>query len=433
MLYYLFKYLHDTFGLSGSRLFQYITFRASLAIILSLIISMLIGRRVIEWLRKMQIGESVRDLGLQGQVEKKGTPTMGGVIIIAAIVIPTLLFARLDNIYVILLLISTLWMGGIGFLDDYIKVFKKDKEGLRGKFKIIAQVVLGLVVGCVLYFHPSVKVRDFDNVFEYQIKKDGTVDWDNPIKVFSSANVMYEDKGIIVGDKFLSHETKALKTNVPFFKNNLLDYSYFLKPFTNDYQKWGWIIFIPFVIFIITAVSNAATLTDGIDGLAAGVSVIILVTLAIFAYVSGNIKIADYLDVLYIPNSGEVVIVCAALIGATIGFLWYNSFPATVFMGDTGSLMLGGVIATVSLIVRKELLIPVLCGIFVVENLSVMIQVSYFKYTKKKYGEGKRIFKMAPLHHHFQKSGYHEAKIVLRFWIVSILLAVITFITLKIR
>ncbi|MEN9448033.1 MAG: hypothetical protein RJA25_1323 [Bacteroidota bacterium] len=433
MLYYLFKYLHDTFGLSGSRLFQYITFRASLAIILSLIISMLIGRRVIEWLRKMQIGESVRDLGLQGQVEKKGTPTMGGVIIIAAIVIPTLLFARLDNIYVILLLISTLWMGGIGFLDDYIKVFKKDKEGLRGKFKIIAQVVLGLVVGCVLYFHPSVKVRDFDNVFEYQIKKDGTVDWDNPIKVFSSANVMYEDKGIIVGDKFLSHETKALKTNVPFFKNNLLDYSYFLKPFTNDYQKWGWIIFIPFVIFIITAVSNAANLTDGIDGLAAGVSVIILVTLAIFAYVSGNIKIADYLDVLYIPNSGEVVIVCAALIGATIGFLWYNSFPATVFMGDTGSLMLGGVIATVSLIVRKELLIPVLCGIFVVENLSVMIQVSYFKYTKKKYGEGKRIFKMAPLHHHFQKSGYHEAKIVLRFWIVSILLAVITFITLKIR
>jgi phospho-N-acetylmuramoyl-pentapeptide-transferase len=289
------------------------------------------------------------------------------------------------------------------------------------------------VVGCVLYFHPSVKVRDFDNVFEYQIKKDGTVDWDNPIKVFSSANVMYEDKGIIVGDKFLSHETKALKTNVPFFKNNLLDYSYFLKPFTNDYQKWGWIIFIPFVIFIITAVSNAANLTDGIDGLAAGVSVIILVTLAIFAYVSGNIKIADYLDVLYIPNSGEVVIVCAALIGATIGFLWYNSFPATVFMGDTGSLMLGGVIATVSLIVRKELLIPVLCGIFVVENLSVMIQVSYFKYTKKKYGEGKRIFKMAPLHHHFQKSGYHEAKIVLRFWIVSILLAVITFITLKIR
>jgi phospho-N-acetylmuramoyl-pentapeptide-transferase len=433
MLYYLFKYLQEAFGLTGSRLFQYISFRASMAIILSLIISMLIGKRIINWLRKMQIGESVRDLGLEGQIQKKGTPTMGGVIIIAAIVIPTLLFARLDNIYVILLLISTIWMGAIGFLDDYIKVFKKDKEGLRGKFKILAQVVLGLVVGSVLYFHPAVKVRDFDNVFIYKIDKDGEINWDKPEQVVSSASVMYENVGIRVGDEYLSHETKALKTNIPFFKDNLLDYSYFLKPFTKDYQKWGWIFFIPFVIFIITAVSNAANLTDGIDGLAAGVSVIVLTTLAIFAYISGNVNIADYLNVLYIPNSGEVVIVCAALIGATIGFLWYNSFPASVFMGDTGSLMLGGVIATVSLIVRKELLIPVLCGIFFLENLSVMMQVGYFKYTKRKYGEGRRIFKMAPLHHHYQKEGYHEAKIVLRFWIISILLAVITFVTLKIR
>jgi phospho-N-acetylmuramoyl-pentapeptide-transferase len=403
-----------------------------MAIILSLVISMLIGRRIIRWLRKMQIGESVRDLGLQGQVEKKGTPTMGGVIIIAAIVIPTLLFARLDNVYVILLLVSTLWMGAIGFLDDYIKVFKKDKEGLRGMFKILAQVVLGLVVGFVLYFHHSVKVRDFNTVFEYKIEN-GKIDWNNPNKEYSTAKAMYEGKGIIVGDKFLSHETRSLKTNIPFLKDNLVDYAFFLKPFTDNYQKWGWLIFIPIVIFIITAVSNAANLTDGIDGLAAGVSVIVLITLAIFAYVSGNVKIADYLNVLYIPDSSEVVIVCAALIGATIGFLWYNSFPATVFMGDTGSLMLGGVIATVSLIVRKELLIPILCGIFFVENLSVMLQVGYFKYTKRKYGQGRRIFKMSPLHHHYQKSGYHEAKIVLRFWIISILLAVITFVTLKIR
>lgn len=433
MLYYLFKYLQENFGLSGSGLFQYISFRASMAIILSLVISMLIGRRIIRWLSKMQIGESVRDLGLEGQVQKKGTPTMGGVIIIAAIVIPTLLFARLDNVYVVLLLISTIWMGAIGFLDDYIKVFKKDKEGLRGMFKILAQVVLGLVVGFVLYFHNSVKVRDFNTVFEYNIDKEGKIDWNNPNKEYSVATAMYEGKGIVVGDKFLSHETRSLKTNVPFLKDNLLDYAFLLKPFTDNYQKWGWLIFIPIVIFIITAVSNAANLTDGIDGLAAGVSVIVLITLAIFAYVSGNVKFADYLNVLYIPDSSEVVIVCAALIGATIGFLWYNAFPATVFMGDTGSLMLGGVIATVSLIVRKELLIPILCGIFFVENLSVMMQVGYFKYTKRKYGEGRRIFKMSPLHHHYQKSGYHEAKIVLRFWIISILLAVISFVTLKIR
>lgn len=432
MLYYLFKYLEEQFDMAGAGLFQYITFRAAMAILLSLIISMIIGRGVIRWLRRMQIGESVRDLGLHGQIEKKGTPTMGGLIIIAAIVIPTLLFARLDNVYVVLLLLATVWMGAIGFLDDYIKVFKKDKEGLRAKFKLLAQLVLGLIVGCVLYFHSSVKVRDFDHVFIYNVEN-GKIDWDKPEQVVPSGTVMYESIGTRVGDQYLSHETRALKTNIPFLKDNLLDYSYLLKPFTNDYHKWGWIIFIPFVIFIITAVSNAANLTDGIDGLASGVSVIVLITLAIFAYVSGNVKIADYLNVLYIPDSAEVVIVCAAMIGACIGFLWYNAFPAQVFMGDTGSLMLGGAIATIALIVRKELLIPVLCGIFFAENLSVMLQIAWFKYTKKKYGEGRRIFKMAPLHHHYQKAGYHESKIVIRFWIVSILLAVLTFITLKVR
>ena len=431
MLYYLFKYLKEHYDFVGAGLFQYITFRASMAILLSLVISMIIGRGIIKWLRKQQIGESVRDLGLEGQIQKKGTPTMGGIIIIAAILVPTILFARLDNVYVWLLILATVWMGGIGFLDDYIKVFKKDKEGLRGRFKIIAQVVLGLVVGTVLYFHPSVKVRDFNNVFVYQYN-DGKIDFREPVETQHASKILYENQGVHQGDYFYSHETKTSKTNVPFFKDNLMDYAYVLKPFVKDYHKWGWIIFIPVVIFIITAVSNAANLTDGIDGLASGVSAIVLVTLAIFAYVSGNIKIADYLNVLYIPNSGEVVVVCAALIGACIGFLWYNAFPAQVFMGDTGSLMLGGVIATIALIVKKELLIPVLCGVFVAENLSVMIQVSYFKYTKKKYGEGRRIFKMAPLHHHFQKMNYHESKIVTRFWIVSILLSVLTFLTLKI-
>ena len=432
MLYHFFKYLEDNYDFFGAGLFQYISFRASMSIILSLIISMIIGRSIIKRLQIMQIGESVRDLGLEGQIQKKGTPTMGGVIIIASIIIPTLLFARLDNIYVILLILATLWMGAIGFIDDYIKVFKRDKEGLRGKFKILAQVVLGLIVGCVLYFHQGVKVRDYNNVFVYDYNN-GNIEWNNPKQTIPTADVMYENIGTRVGDDFLSHETKALKTNVPFLKDNLLDYAVILKPFTDDYQKWAWLIFIPIVIFIITAVSNAANLTDGIDGLASGVSAIVLVTLAIFAYVSGNIKFADYLNVLYIPNSGEIVIVSAALIGACIGFLWYNAYPAQVFMGDTGSLMLGGVIATIAIIVRKELLIPILCGVFFAENLSVMIQVAYFKYTKKRFGEGRRIFKMSPLHHHYQKLGYHESKIVMRFFIVSILLAVVTFVTLKLR
>ncbi|MBK8352356.1 MAG: phospho-N-acetylmuramoyl-pentapeptide-transferase [Saprospirales bacterium] len=434
MLYHLFKFLeqHDI-DIPGGGLFQFITFRGAMSVLLSLIISVVIGKRVIRRLQKMQIGESVRDLGLEGQVQKKGTPTMGGVIIIAAIVIPTLLFARLNNVYVILLLVSTLWMGSIGFIDDYIKVFKKDKEGLRGKFKILSQVVLGLIVGCTLYFHPDVKCRDFNNVFIYKVDKDNKIDWNNPEEVVPTASVMYENIGTRVGDEYLSHQTKALKTNLPFIKDNLLDYTYLLKPFTKNYQKWGWIIFIPFVIFIIAAVSNAANLTDGIDGLASGVSIVVMMTLAVFAYVSGNIKLADYLNVLYIPDSAEVVIVCASIVGACIGFMWYNAFPATVFMGDTGSLMLGGVIATVALIVRKELLIPVLCGIFFAENLSVVIQVGYFKYTKRKYGEGRRLLKMSPLHHHYQKLGYHESKIVTRFIIVSVLLAIITFVTLKVR
>lgn len=431
MLYYLFKYLKEHYDFVGAGLFQYISFRASMAIILSLIITMIIGRGIIKWLRKQQIGESVRDLGLEGQTQKKGTPTMGGIIIIAAILIPTLLFAKLDNIYVLLLILTTVWMGGVGFIDDYIKVFKRDKEGLKGRFKIIAQVLLGLIIGAVLYFHPSVKVRDFNNVFVYKYEN-GRVNWREPIEVKPTTKILYESQGVQDGEYLYSHETKTSKTNVPFFKDNLLDYGYVLKPFVNDYHKWAWIIFIPMVIFVLTAVSNAANLTDGIDGLASGVSAIVLITLAIFAYVSGNIKIADYLNVLYIPNSGEVVVVCAALIGACIGFLWYNAYPATVFMGDTGSLMLGGVIATIAIILKKELLIPVLCGIFLVENLSVMIQVSYFKYTKKKFGEGRRIFRMAPLHHHYQKMGYHETKIVTRFWIVSILLSVLTFLTLKV-
>lgn len=435
MIYHIFDFFQKQYDITGGELVKFISFRAAMAILLSLVISMIIGKSVIKWLQKMQIGESVRDLGLDGQIQKKGTPTMGGVIIIAAIVIPTLLFAKLNNVYVILLLIATLWMGAIGFIDDYIKVFKKDKEGLRGKFKILAQVILGLIVGLVLYFHKDVRVKDFNAVYEYNINPvtNDVDNWKEPVAVSSSSTIMYKDKGLRVGDKFLSHETQAVETNVPFFKNNQLDYAKILKPFVKDYTKWGWIVFIPIVIFIITAVSNAANLTDGIDGLASGVSAIVVITLAVFAYVSGNINLADYLNILYIPESGEVVIICAAIIGACIGFLWYNAFPAQVFMGDTGSLMLGGVIATIALIVRKELLLPVLCGVFVAENLSVIVQVAYFKYTKKKYGEGRRVLLMSPLHHHFQKKGMHESKIVTRFWIVSILLAVITFVTLKIR
>lgn len=431
MLYHIFKYLEEHFNLTGAGLFQFITFRAAMAILLSLIISLVVGKSIIKRLSKAQIGETVRDLGLDGQVEKKGTPTMGGIIIILSILIPALLFARLDNVYVLLAIFATIWMGMIGFLDDYIKVFKKDKEGLSGKFKIMAQIGLGLVVGCTLFFNDNVKVRDYNHIYTYKMENGKPVG--EPIDKEPSLGVFYEKGGVEQDGFYYSHDTRSAETNVPFLKNNALDYSAPLQFLGKGYERYAWIIFIPFVIFIITAVSNAANLTDGIDGLATGVSAIIILTLGVFAYVSGNVNFSDYLNILYIPNSGELVVFSAAMVGACIGFLWYNSYPAQVFMGDTGSLMLGGLIATMAIMVRKELLIPILCGIFVVENLSVVIQVAYFKYTKRKYGEGRRVFKMSPLHHHYQKSGFHESKIVIRFWIVGILLAVLTIITLKIR
>ena len=404
MLYYLFTYLQEAFNFPGAGVFQYISFRAAMAVIVSLLISLIFGKRIISFLAKKQVGESIRDLGLEGQVEKAGTPTMGGLIIISSILVPTILFAQLDNIYVILMIITTLWMGLIGFMDDYIKVFKKDKKGLAGKFKVLGQVSLGLLVGFILYFHPDVVMRE-------QIS---TID--------TSAKVVVVQKDL-----------KSTMTTIPFVKNNEFDYSDLLSWLGDTAQDWAWLIFIPMVIFIVTAVSNGANLTDGIDGLATGTSAIIGLVLAIFAYVSGNIIFADYLNIMYIPNSGELVIFIAAFVGACVGFLWYNSYPAQVFMGDTGSLAIGGIIAVFAIAIRKELLIPIICGIFLIENVSVLIQVSYFKYTKKKFGEGKRIFLMSPLHHHYQKAGLHESKIVTRFWIVGIMLAILSFVTLKLR
>lgn len=410
MLYYIFDFLDKQFNLAGAQVFQYISFRAGAAAFLSLLISIFFGKKIIQYLQKKQVGEVIRNLGLQGQIEKKGTPTMGGIIIIASIVIPALLFAKLDNIYIILMIVSTLWMGLIGFLDDYIKVFRKNKEGLAGRFKIVGQVVLGLVVGLTLAFHEDVVVREFTGEQLVVEMDDERVE---PAEVQSA----YVD-------------VKSMITTIPFVKDNELNYGW-LAPFLGD--EYTWIIYVLAVIFIVTSVSNAANLTDGIDGLAAGTSAIIALTLAIFAYVSGNAIFSDYLNIMFIPGSGELVVFCTALVGACIGFLYYNAYPAQVFMGDTGSLSLGGVIAVLAFAVRKELLIPILCGIFVVENLSVVLQVSYFKYTKKKYGEGRRIFKMAPLHHHYQKMEYHESKIVTRFWIIGILLAIITLTTLKLR
>lgn len=403
MLYYLFDYLDRAYDLMGAGVFQYISFRAGMATLVSLLITITFGERLINMLRKKQVGESIRDLGLEGQMEKKGTPTMGGLIIIAAIVIPTLLFAKLENVYVILLLITTIVLGLIGFIDDYIKVFRKNKEGLAGKFKVVGQITVGLIVGATLYFSDEVVIRDF-NV-------------DETTTEIASERVGYED-------------VKSTTTTIPFVKNNELDYSFF-NPTDIDWVTAG--IYILVVIFFVTAISNGANITDGIDGLAAGTSAIIGLTLAIFAYISGNVNFSNYLNVMFIPTSGELVIFCTAFVGACVGFLWYNSYPAQVFMGDTGSLSMGGVIAVLALVLRKELLIPVLCGIFVIENLSVVMQVSYFKYTKKKYGEGRRIFKMSPLHHHYQKMEIPEAKIVTRFWIVGILLAIMTLATLKLR
>jgi phospho-N-acetylmuramoyl-pentapeptide-transferase len=418
MLYYLFDYLDRVYDFPGAGVFRYISFRSAIALISSLLITLVFGKRIINMLLKLQVGETIRDLGLEGQSEKKGTPTMGGIIIIAGILIPTLLFTRLNNVYIILMIVSTLWLGAIGFVDDYIKVFKKDKEGLRAKSKLLGQVGLGIFVGAVLYFNNNVVVREKIAQPKFVIEQKGNIIDD-----------MKSKDGVL----FSGVNTKSTKTTIPFFKNNEFDYAD-LVSWAGDNKKYLLpLLFIVMVTFIITAVSNGSNITDGIDGLATGTSAIVGITLAVFAYVSGNAIFANYLNIMYIPNTGELMVFMSAFVGACVGFLWYNSFPAQVFMGDTGSLAIGGVIAVFAIAVRKELLIPIICGIFLVENLSVMIQVSYFKYTKKKYGEGRRVFKMSPLHHHYQKLGYHEAKIVTRFWIIGIMLAVLSIVTLKLR
>ena len=406
MLYYFFQYLDNTFDVPGAGVFQYITFRSALAFILSLLIATIYGKKIINFLRKQQVGETVRELGLEGQTQKAGTPTMGGIIIILATLIPVFLLAKLNNIYIVMLVITTLWMGTIGFIDDYIKVFKKDKEGLKGIFKIFGQVGLGLIIGAIMYLSPDVTVRKDTMTSRVKIEN----------------NIKPSDL-----------QEKSTATTIPFVKDNELDYAELLSFMGGDYKNYAWLIFIPMVIIVITAVSNGANLTDGIDGLAAGTSAISVLTLGILTFLSGNIIFSDYLNIMYIPNSGEMTIYIAAFVGALVGFLWYNTYPASVFMGDTGSLTIGGIIAVIAISIRKELLIPVICGVFLAENLSVMIQVSYFKYTKKKYGEGRRVFLMSPLHHHYQKKGYHESKIVTRFWIVGILLAIFSLVSLKLR
>lgn len=405
MLYYLFRYLDEQFNFVGAGLFQYISFRAGMAALFSLLIAAIYGNKLIRFLQRKQIGEEVRDLGLEGQMQKRGTPTMGGLLMIASILVPILLFAKITNVYIVLLIITVIWTGFIGFLDDYIKVFKKNKQGLKGRFKVIGQVGLGLIIGTTLYFHDLVVIREFDaSITSNQILQ-------------AVQNLQFTD-------------IKSMKTTIPFLKNNEFDYASLL-PFLS--REYTWLIYIPAVIFIITAVSNGANITDGLDGLAAGTSAIVLIPIAVFAYLSGNVIFSNYLNVMYIPHSAEIVIFSAAMIGACIGFLWYNSYPAQVFMGDTGSLMLGATIAVLAIMLRKELMIPVLCGIFLIEDLSVIVQVSYFKYTKKKYGEGRRLLLMSPLHHHFQKKNVPEPKIVARFWIVSIILAIFALVSLKLR
>ena len=404
MIYYLFEFLESNYDFPGVGVFHYISFRSALAIIASLLVSLVFGGRIIELIRRNQIGEEVRKLGLKGEEEKSGTPTMGGLIILSAIMIPTLLFAKLDNIYIQIMLVSTVWLGVIGFLDDYIKVFRKDKEGLAGKFKILGQVGLGLIVGLVMVFHSDIIVKE--------------------------KSVPTEIQGVY---DFSEKAQKSSKTTIPFLKNNEFNYHDLTSWIGDGMKKHSWLIFVIIVIFIITAVSNGANMTDGLDGLATGISAIIGLALVLFCYVSGNIIAADYLNIMYIPDSGELVVYMSAFVGACVGFMWYNSFPAQVFMGDTGSLSLGGIIAVVAILIRKELMIPILCGVFLLENLSVIIQVGYFKYTRKRFGVGKRVFKMAPLHHHFQKSGIHESKIVTRFWIIGIMLAILTIVTLKLR
>lgn len=411
MLYHLFTWIEQNTHIPGLGLFQYISFRTAMAVVVSLIITTVFGSRLIGLLRKKQVGETIRDLGLEGEKKKQGTPTMGGLIIIAGILIPTLLFAKLDNVYVILMLITTIWMGAIGFLDDYIKVFRKNKEGLAGRFKVIGQVGLGIIIACTMYFHPEIVVRE-------QVEK-------NPLAT--------EHVRTSSGTTYYTQDVKSTKTNIPFYKDNEFDYARVLSTVGLNGNTSVFLLFLVVVVIIVTAVSNGANITDGIDGLATGTSAIIGGTLAIFAYVSGNVIFSDYLNIMYIPNSGELVIFAGAFVGACTGFLWYNSYPAQVFMGDTGSLAIGGIIAAFAVLIRKELLIPVLCGVFLIENLSVIMQVSYFKYTRKKFGEGRRVFLMAPLHHHYQKKGYHESKIVTRFWITGIILAIITIVTLKVR
>ncbi|SIR61823.1 phospho-N-acetylmuramoyl-pentapeptide-transferase [Mucilaginibacter lappiensis] len=413
MLYYLFTYLSKNYSIPGAGVFQYITFRTAMAVITSLLITTVYGRRLIDYLRFKQVGETVRNLGLEGQMQKSGTPTMGGIIILLGILIPTLLFAKLSNVYIILMLITTVWLGAIGFLDDYIKVFRKNKEGLAGRFKIIGQVGLSLIIGWTMYFNTDIVIRQ-------EVKP--------PVKV--DAPVEFHMKRDV---PVYTQDVRSTKTTMPFYKNNEFDYAKVLKFLGPGYEQYGLVVFLFFVILIITFISNGANITDGIDGLATGTSAIIGITLAILAYVSGNIAMADYLNIMFLPNSGELVIFAGAFVGACVGFLWYNSYPAQVFMGDTGSLAIGGIIAVFAIVIRKELLLPVLCGVFLIENISVIMQVGWFKYTKKRSGEGRRIFLMAPLHHHYQKKGFHEAKIVTRFWIIGIMLAIITIITLKLR
>ena len=413
MLYHFFNYINQNFDFPGSGLFEFISFRAGMAVITSLVITLVFGGRLIKFLQRKQVGESIRDLGLEGQMVKAGTPTMGGVIILAGIIVPTLLFAKLDNIYIQLMLVATVWLGLIGFLDDYIKVFKKNKKGLAGKFKVIGQIGVGIIVGASMYWSDSVTIKS---------------------KTYYNTEILANQQESSHESKsYFWEETKSLKTTIPFVKNNEFDYSWLISWISPELSKYSWLVFIPIIVIIVISVSNGANLTDGLDGLATGTSAIIGITLAIFAYLSGNLVFSDYLNILYIPNSSELVIFISSFVGTCIGFLWYNSYPAKVFMGDTGSLALGGIIAVFAITIRKELLIPVFCGVFLIENLSVVLQVSYFKFTRKKYGEGKRIFLMSPIHHHYQKKGIHEAKIVARFWIIGILLAVLSIVTLKLR
>ena len=418
MFYYLFEFLDNHYDFPGAGLFRYISFRAAMSLIVSLLFSLFIGKRLINLLYQKQVGETIRDLGLEGEKQKRGTPTMGGLIILSSILLPTILFARIDNVYIVTLLIATVWLGAIGFLDDYIKVFKKDKEGLAGRFKIMGQVGLGIIVGCIISFNQYVVVREKLPAGQINVHAKGSV-----IEAIRTTE----------GTLYSSHNVKSTKTTLPFLKNHEFDYAWLVTWIDPGLKKYTWMAFIAVAIFIITAVSNGANITDGIDGLATGTSAIIGTNLAVLAYVAGNTVFANYLGIMYIPNAGELMVFSGAFIGACVGFLWYNAYPAQVFMGDTGSLALGGIIAVFAICIRKEFLIPIMCGIFLVENLSVMIQVSYFKYTKKKYGEGRRVFKMSPLHHHYQKLGYHESKIVSRFWIIGIMLAVLTLVTLKLR